>query len=463
MNAAQSVVGRRRLSQAELDMIVTAHEKFVTGKQGGKRATLRFMQLSGLDLSFRNLVDADLTGSLLEGCRMVRAKLDRASLFGCDLRKSDLRQASLVRADLRGACLRGANLGQADLTQADFREGQIAIPHPRRGLDTLRHEARQGEVDEANFSGATLDGSRFEGVSAFKADFSDCSLKGAKLSGANLKEANLVGAILEGADVMGANLEGANLSGAVLAGVDTSTARVSGASMAGAVGSVTPEAISRARELHERCLSNQRWCQTGGKEGAVARLDGQDLRPLGDKLKGLRLTAMSARGACMVGVDLSGAQLQGANLQNADLRAANLRGVRPSRRQAGRRQPDQGRPSPSLPVAPAAGTRASDPDRSAKRPDALCDGPGGRSQRGLAGRGGPARFGLHRRPCGQGQFPGRRPDPGSRPGLLTAGLTRRREIRLPARHGAERCEKGGARPRRPSSVGIGGDGVRRRP
>ena len=37
MNAVQSVVGRRRLSQAELDMIVTAHEKFVTGKQGGKR------------------------------------------------------------------------------------------------------------------------------------------------------------------------------------------------------------------------------------------------------------------------------------------------------------------------------------------------------------------------------------------------------------------------------------------
>jgi len=327
MNAAQSVAGRRRLSQAELDMIVTAHEKFVTGKQGGKRASLRFMQLSGLDLSFRNLTDADFTASILEDCRMVRTKLDRASLFGCDLRKSDMRQASLVRADLRGACLRGANLAQADLTQADFREGQIAIPHPRKGLDTLRHETRQGEVDEVNFSGATLDGSQFEGVSAFKADFSDCSLRGAKLSGANLKEANLVGAILDGADVKGANLEGANLSGAVMAGVDTSTARVSGASMNGAVGTVTREALSKAQELYERCLANQRWCQTGGKEGQAARLDGEDLRPLGDKLKGLRLTAMSARGACMVGLDLSGAQLQGANLQNADLRMANLRGA----------------------------------------------------------------------------------------------------------------------------------------
>ena len=327
MEAAQSVAGRRRLSQAELDMIVTAHEKFVTGKQGGKRASLRFMQLSGLDLSFRNLIDADLSASILEGCRMVRTKLDRASLFGCDLRKVDMRQASLVRADLRGACLRGANLAQADLTQADFREGQIAIPHPRKGLETMRHETRQGEADEVNFSGATLDGSRFEGVSAFKADFSDCSLRGAKLSGANLKEANLVGAILDGADVKGANLEGANLTGAVMAGVDTSTARVSGAHMTGALRGSTREAVAKAEELYNRCIDNQRWCQTGGKEGQAARLDGEDLRPLGGKLKGLRLTAMSAKGACMVGLDLSGVQLQGANLQNADLRMANLRGA----------------------------------------------------------------------------------------------------------------------------------------
>ncbi|MDI1364745.1 MAG: pentapeptide repeat-containing protein, partial [bacterium] len=289
MTAVQSLAGRRSLSQAELDMIVTAHEKFVTGKQGGRRASLKFVNLSGLDMSFRNLVDADFTGSVLDGCRMVRTKLDRANLFGCDLRKADLRQAVLIRADLRGCCLRGASLAQADLTQADFREGQIAIPHPRKGLESLRHETRAGEVDEVNFSGATLDGSQFEGVSAFKADFSDCSLRGAKLSGANLKEANLSGAMLEGADIKGANLEGANLQGSVMTGVDTSTARTAGASMTGALITVTPQAMAKAQELYQRVLSNQRWCQTGGKEGEVARLDGEDLRPMGDRLKGLRL------------------------------------------------------------------------------------------------------------------------------------------------------------------------------
>ena len=42
--------GRRRIIQAELEMILAAHERFVTGKPGGKRANLRFINFTGLDL-----------------------------------------------------------------------------------------------------------------------------------------------------------------------------------------------------------------------------------------------------------------------------------------------------------------------------------------------------------------------------------------------------------------------------
>ena len=48
------MTGRRRLTQSELEIILTAHEKFVTGKPGGKRASLRLVDMRGLDLSFRN-------------------------------------------------------------------------------------------------------------------------------------------------------------------------------------------------------------------------------------------------------------------------------------------------------------------------------------------------------------------------------------------------------------------------
>jgi len=332
--ALQAQNARRRLSQGELDLMVSAHERFIEGRPGGKRASLRFVDLSGLDLTDRNLSDADLSGSVFDNCKMARAKLERASLFGCDLKRADLREAILRRADLRGACLRGANVALADLTGADFREGQIGVAHPTKGLDLLRSEARAGQLDQVNFAGAKLDGSKMEQVSACASDFTDCSMKGAILSGANLKDANLSGANLEGADIGGAILENANFLGAVLTGVDVGRARSStGANLAGCLGAPTEAAVARTLELLERAKSNQMWCDTGAKHGSPAIMDGEDLRPLGLRLRGFRLTVMSAKGACLVGLDLTGCQLQGANFEGADLRSvcfknADLRGAR---------------------------------------------------------------------------------------------------------------------------------------
>ena len=62
-------------------------------RPGGKRASLRFVDFSGLNLSRRNLSDADLSASVFDGARMAGARLDRANLFGSDLRKADLRGA----------------------------------------------------------------------------------------------------------------------------------------------------------------------------------------------------------------------------------------------------------------------------------------------------------------------------------------------------------------------------------
>ena len=81
----QTQNARRRLSQGELDLIVSAHERFIEGRPGGKRASLRFVDLTGLNLTDRNLSDADLSGSVFDNCKMARAKLERANLFGCDM------------------------------------------------------------------------------------------------------------------------------------------------------------------------------------------------------------------------------------------------------------------------------------------------------------------------------------------------------------------------------------------
>ncbi|MEY4555482.1 MAG: hypothetical protein RL093_601, partial [Pseudomonadota bacterium] len=168
---------RRPLSQGDLDMFVAAHERLVDGRPGGRRLMLKFVDLNGLDLSGRNLAEADFTGCALENAKLVGARMNGAVLFCADLRGADFTGAQLVRADLRGACLRGASLMNADLTRADFREGVIAVPHATKGLAAVRHETRQGIADGATFAGATLDGGHLDGITAMKADFSDCSMR----------------------------------------------------------------------------------------------------------------------------------------------------------------------------------------------------------------------------------------------------------------------------------------------
>jgi uncharacterized protein YjbI with pentapeptide repeats len=315
------------LTQIEVNLLLDSHEKFLAGRPGGRRASHHFVDFSGLDLAERNLSDADFTGSVFDDCRMVRIRLERATLFGCSLMKADLRGAVLVRADMRGVRLGGADLAYADLTQADFREGQITVPHHSKGLQNARIELRTGDLDQAHFGGATLDGSDLTGVSAFKTDFSDCSLRGARLTRANLKDANLSGAMMDNAVVAGANMEGANLQGAVVAGVELQGARGLGFKAQDWLLASSAQAIASAEGWVALAAANREWCMTGGKAGAPALFDGLDLRPLGARLKGAWLTAMSARGACLIGLDLSGCQLQGANLADADLRGVDFKGA----------------------------------------------------------------------------------------------------------------------------------------
>src|SRR5476651_2583915 len=96
-----------KLSLKDLSAAAARHEMLYSGRMGGARAVFAFCDLSGLDLSGRNLADADFTGAMLEEINLSGARLDSASFFGADLRRANLAGASVRRADLRGACLRG--------------------------------------------------------------------------------------------------------------------------------------------------------------------------------------------------------------------------------------------------------------------------------------------------------------------------------------------------------------------
>jgi len=296
------------LDQADFDVSARDHERFLSGI-GGRRAILRFVKAGGLDGRSRLLNEADFTGADLSnggfaGCHLEAASLQCADLSGCDLRAANLR-----RADLRGACLAGATLNGAMLDEADMRAAYIAIADAKTGMRL--HAPRPDKL----------------GPDGAVADFRNCAMRGARLRNANLKGADFSDAILDGADLAGAKLTDANFRGAVMTGMEVARLPLSDEQLNGCVVDPNAPALKRAEALCDMLDQAEVWVESGGRRGAPAMLDREDLRPLDWRLRARILTALSAREICGVRADFSGSQLQGANFEGADLRGANFEGA----------------------------------------------------------------------------------------------------------------------------------------
>lgn len=295
---------RRTLSQAELNAVLGQHEHYVAC-QGGMRAMLGSTNLEGLSLANRNLSEADLSGASLVGANLYGSNLTRASLYCADLRNADLRNANIAGADLRGVSFRGANLGYAVLNEADMRAATMMYVGEKFKMQGNAHEfAPFGSVD-----------------------FSNCSLRNATFGNARLENANFSNALLQGTRFRGAKLANACFAGAILTGVDLADLDVPPESLKGCIISPMPAAEERAKVLLQALRAHHEWVVSGGKKGRTAKVDHEDLRPLGDALKGLCLTGLSARGAIAISVDFEDCQLQAARFDDADLRGANFTGA----------------------------------------------------------------------------------------------------------------------------------------
>ncbi|HAA4058774.1 TPA_asm: hypothetical protein GEQ06_00600 [Listeria monocytogenes] len=94
------------MNQAELDVVIEKHEKWLRDGYG-ERADLRGANLRHADLRRADLRRADLSG---------------ANLRHADLRRADLSYANLSYADLSYADLNGANLSYANLNWINWRD-----------------------------------------------------------------------------------------------------------------------------------------------------------------------------------------------------------------------------------------------------------------------------------------------------------------------------------------------------
>ncbi|MEW5686963.1 MAG: pentapeptide repeat-containing protein [Pseudomonadota bacterium] len=306
----------KEVGAEEFDQIIRLHEAFISGRRGGMRAIRRLIVARRLRCDRRDLSDADLTGADLSGTTFIASRLQRTSLHCANLSRANFTGADLSRADLRGANISGATLSGAVLDEADLRAAVLVASDALVGLRWIG--------GAGTLAGARSGGDQTGEIVAHSVDFSNATLKGARLRGANLKNANLANANLADADLYGARLEGAVLTGAILTGVDVNLLGLAPARLKDCVVDPTAEAIAEALNLLEQAEGMDRWARTSGREGAPARLDGKDLRPLAQRLAGLRMPGLSARNVTAIGVSFKGAQLAGATFDDADLRSADF-------------------------------------------------------------------------------------------------------------------------------------------
>lgn len=307
---SQALSGPIRLRPDRFEALVAAHEAFLAGRPGGRRATLKLIVSPGVVCEGRNLADARFDGADFTGARFAGTDLRRASLYCANLSHCDFRGARMQRSDLRGATFAGASLAGANLDQADMRAAVLWASDEALGLRWLGGRTRPGgEGAEQAVAGV---------------DFSNCSLQGAQLRDANLKNADFTGANLNGADLVGARLEGVRLKGAILTGVDVQKLRLPAAVLEDCVLDPTPEAMARLGHIRRELDRAHDWITKGGSPG---QLDGYDLRPAADLFPERLLAGLRARGAMAIGVDFSRCHLHCADFSGADLRAANFEGA----------------------------------------------------------------------------------------------------------------------------------------
>ncbi len=166
-------------------------------------AQMKFVNLTGADLSRVSMQRVNLLHALLNKANLAHANLTGANLSSAQMVEADLQQTVLTEASFTGADLGGANLTKANLSFA--RLGRVSALKTNFQLANLSGTDWQGadlsgaDLSRANLNNANLSAARLQNANFRKAQLQNVSLRNADLSQADLREADLTGADLAGA------------------------------------------------------------------------------------------------------------------------------------------------------------------------------------------------------------------------------------------------------------------------
>ncbi len=165
--------------------------------------------LNDAQMKFVNLTGSDLSRVSMQRTNLLHALLNQANLENADLARSNLSSAQMVETNLQKAVLTEASFTGANLAGANFVEADLS-------------SARLSRVSalKTNFQLANLSGTDWQGADLSGADLSRANLNNANLSYTQLKNTNFRKAQLQNANFRNADLSQADLSEADLTGAD---------------------------------------------------------------------------------------------------------------------------------------------------------------------------------------------------------------------------------------------------
>ncbi len=210
-----------------------------------KHANLRDAKLQEIELENVNFGNVDLTNAELGGARLSGGNLNNAKLIRAKLIATDLRDANLSQAKLNGANCFGAKMDNADLTKASFDKysklNAVSLVDAKLNgvdmretdltgeTDLTRAELKEARLERANFIGAIMNDTHFEGAYLNHAILTNTHLSGAFFNDAILNDATLIKSAMDDAILTRAKLRYADLSDADLRYADLRETDLNGA------------------------------------------------------------------------------------------------------------------------------------------------------------------------------------------------------------------------------------------
>lgn len=295
--------------------------------------------LSGWDLSSKNLRDASLSRSVLSGATLATASLENADFTLASLSATDLAGASITGAKFSNTTASGLVPEQLYST-ASYRYRDLRGVHfDRNDLDGW--DFRRQDLRGASFWFSTLRDADFTGALVADTGFKNTTDRGfnkeqlystASYQMKDLRKVRLSKNDLTNWDFSQQNLAGADFTDAIMVGADMSESDLTNAKLASASLERTnlTDAIVAGADLSNTALEASQLYATASHRNGDLRgialddnvLEGWDFN--GQDLTNARFSAASPamREASFEGTDFRGASLSNVYMSNVDLEAA---------------------------------------------------------------------------------------------------------------------------------------------